>query len=329
MDTSVHGPPAAATVPDAWTQVLSEFEHFARDYRQNSPDTVQKHRTYLNRFHAHFQSPSPRELFSALSLRTLEQFVLDYAKDHGPGSRRAMHLALCTFLRFAHHQGYLSTDLTPAVPTVRQRRLAELPKAMPGHAVENLVETLDLTTPSGMRTHAIVQLLHTYGVRGVHIRSLTLSDIDWRNQCIHFHPAKRGKRITQALTAPVGNSLLRYLRDARPPDTPYGLGGGLGRAGGQRSSSRSTSLIAPCSRPPHSRPSSRARYAEPTSTCPRACPTVPAASATRPRLGRRPPPSIRPRHAGTEPASQVHCGHARPPESGPPRLAAPAEWTAP
>lgn len=124
-DTLAHRPPAAAR-PDSWAEVLSEFERFAKDYRQICPDTVHKHRTYLDRFHAHFQSPSPRELFPALSLRTVEQFVLDYAGGHGPGSRRSMQLALCTFLRFAHHRGYLSTDLTPAVPTVRQRRLLPL-----------------------------------------------------------------------------------------------------------------------------------------------------------------------------------------------------------
>jgi len=221
MDTAAHGPPAATTFPDSWAQVLNEFEHFAKDYRQISPDTVHKHRTYLDRFHAHFQGPSPRELFPALSLRTVERFVLDYAKDHGPGSRRSMPLALRTFLRFAHHRRYLLTDLTPAVPTVRERRLAGVPKAIADPAVQGLVDAVDPTRASRRRAHAIIQLLDTYGVRGVHLRCLTLPDIDWRNGCIHFHPAKRGKRITQALTAPVGNSLLRYIRDARPADAPY------------------------------------------------------------------------------------------------------------
>ena len=221
MDTAAHNPPAATAVPDSWAELLGEFEHFAKDYRQIGPDTVHKHRTDLDRFHAHFHTPSPRELFPALTLRAVEQFVLNYARDHGPGSRRSLQLALRTFLRFAHHRGYLSTDLTPGVPGVRQRRLADLPKAMPDRAVQGLVDHLDPTPPSGMRAHAIIQLLDTYGVRGVHIRSLTLPDIDWRNRGIHFRAAKRGKCISQALTAPVGNSLLRYLRDARPRDAPY------------------------------------------------------------------------------------------------------------
>ena len=61
-----------------------------------------------------------------------------------------MQLALRTFLRFAHHRGYLPTDLCTAVPTVRQRRLADLPKALDATVAERLLQSLDTTTLAGM-----------------------------------------------------------------------------------------------------------------------------------------------------------------------------------
>jgi len=72
-----------------------------------------------------------------------------------------------------------------------------------------------------MRDHAIVQLLHTYGLRGIHVRNLRLTHIHWRESRIDFPSTKRGKPISEYLTPEVGNSLLRYIQLGRPRHTPY------------------------------------------------------------------------------------------------------------
>ena len=199
--------PSPALPPDSWTDLLAEFRHFAVHYRQISPDTVAKQKVYLDRFHAHRHAPPPRELFAALSARSIQQFVFHYAQQYGPGSRRSMQLALRTFLRFARHRRYLPTDLCPAVPTVHQRRLAELPKAIDATVAQRLLASLDITTPAGMRDEALIQLLLAYGVRGIHLRTLELGDIDWRGRSIDFRSTKRGRPIRQPLTIPVGSRI--------------------------------------------------------------------------------------------------------------------------
>lgn len=68
---------------------------------------------------------------------------------------------------------------------------------------------------SGKRTYAIVQILHTYGVRGCQLRALKLSDIDWHKDQIHFPAVKGGKSCCFPLTAQVGNALVDYLKNAR------------------------------------------------------------------------------------------------------------------
>jgi integrase len=67
----------------------------------------------------------------------------------------------------------------------------------------------------------MLQVLSTYGVRGVQVRKLKLDDIDWAENRITFSPAKGGKRIIQHLSATVGNSLLDYLRRSRPKHAPF------------------------------------------------------------------------------------------------------------
>jgi site-specific recombinase XerD len=69
----------------------------------------------------------------------------------------------------------------------------------------------------GRRDYAIIQLLFTYGVRGGQVRALRLEQIDWAQSRILFAASKGGKDSCLPLTAEVGESLLDYLQNARPP----------------------------------------------------------------------------------------------------------------
>lgn len=207
--------------PGSWTELVADYERFAKHYRNVDPATVEHQQVYLDRFYSHFRARSPSELLASLSPGSLQRFLFQYARNHGPGSRQWMQFSLRTFLRFCHHQRYLATDLSEAVPAIHRRRLSSVPKAIGEAVAPRLLETLDLSTPLGRRDHAIIQLLQTYGVRGIHVRRLTLQDVDWRNSRLAFAATKGGKPILQPLTPEVGNSLSQYLRHGRPRDTPY------------------------------------------------------------------------------------------------------------
>jgi len=212
---------AKVSPPESWSELLGEYERFARRYRDLSPTTLKQQETYINRFCSHSQVRSPAKLLAGLCPRSIQDFLFQYAKEYGPGSRSWMQFSLRAFLRFCRHQKYIPIDLAAAVPTVHKPRLASVPKAIEEAPALQLINGIDTTTPIGMRDHAIGQILFTYGVRGIHVRTLTLDDIEWRKSCIHFKSTKGGKPITQHLTPEVGNSLLRYLRHGRPRDTPY------------------------------------------------------------------------------------------------------------
>jgi len=211
----------AAVVPESWTDLIADYERFATRYRSLLPETIKKHKTYVSRFCSQFQARCPSELFASLSPASIQRFLFQYARDYGPGSRRSMLTSLRAFLRFCHHRQYLATDLSAAAPSVHRRRLASVPKAIEEAAAEQLLDAIDVSRPLGMRDHAIVEILHTYGVRGIHVRKLRLPDIHWRESRIDFASTRGGKPISEYLTPEVGNSLWRYIQLGRPRDTPY------------------------------------------------------------------------------------------------------------
>jgi integrase len=127
-----------------------------------------------------------------------------------------MYTTVRGLLRFLYEEQYLSRDLSDLVPSVRQRVLSGLPRALPSSCIRALEEGVDQRCSAGLRDSAIICLLGTYGVRGVQIRRLRLDHIDWQNERIHFPPAKRGRPLEQHLTVEAGNRLADYISKGRP-----------------------------------------------------------------------------------------------------------------
>jgi integrase/recombinase XerD len=68
-----------------------------------------------------------------------------------------------------------------------------------------------------VRNYAILLLLATYGLRAGEVVRLRLEDIDWCQECLHVRQSKTGRSTVLPLLVPVGNAILAYLRDGRPP----------------------------------------------------------------------------------------------------------------
>lgn len=212
---------AGARVPSWFDELVDGYKAYALRVRSLAEGTVKEQRLYLGRFLESQPVASETELFGFLTPGRIRRFVCDYADTHGRGSRHWMQVTLRSFLRFCYQRGYLSCDLSSAVPAFRSRRLASIPKAIDDSVVTALLKSLDGDTAVAVRDFAIIELLATYGIRGIQARQLCLDDIEWADNRIRFRPVKRGKLVIQHLTPRVGNSLLAYIRDVRPSGTSY------------------------------------------------------------------------------------------------------------
>lgn len=205
--------------PITVSQLLDEYAAYGFRVRDLAEETVGKQRLYVDRFLA--TEPVVSAGLASLTPLSVQRFMFEYAESHGPGSVRWMQWSLRAFLRFCYHRGYVSSDLAPAIPVVRTRRLSKVPRAIDEETIRQLLGSIDPSSSIGLRDLAIVRLLATYGVRGIQIRQLRFEDIDWAGSRIRFRAVKGGRTIDQHLTPEVGNSLLAYIRDARPNESPY------------------------------------------------------------------------------------------------------------
>ena len=86
--------------------------------------------------------------------------------------------------------------------------------------VQRLVRAVDTSTPCGLRDHALLLMMSTYGLGAGEVIGMQLQDIDWSAGTLQMTRPKTGVHFILPLLAPVAKVLARYLRHGRPPHTP-------------------------------------------------------------------------------------------------------------
>lgn len=124
---------------------------------------------------------------------------------------------LRSVLRYLHRSRRTAIDLSPHVIAPLLYAYEGVPSILERSQIAAVLETASKdTTPVGLRDHAILQLLATYGLRSSEIRNLRLEDIDWRAESICIRHTKTKACSFLPLMVPVGEAVLAYLRAGRP-----------------------------------------------------------------------------------------------------------------
>lgn len=148
--------------------------------------------------------------------------VRSYIERQAPVRSKATANIMCSrirvFLRFLWRDGYVSQDLATGVPAARSIRLSALPSFMNPIQLDQVLSSCDRTTVAGRRDYAVLLLLARIGLRAKEAACLTLDDIDWRAGTIRVD-GKGGRIATMPLASDVGEAIIDYVRNGRPPSS--------------------------------------------------------------------------------------------------------------
>ena len=123
---------------------------------------------------------------------------------------------LRSFFRFAEAQCWCRSGLTALIEAPRLYRDERLPQSMAWEEVEALIESLSGDDPVSIRDRAIILLLAYYGFRRGEVARLQLEHIDWQAETLKITRPKQRRFQSYPLIQPVGDALIRYLREVRP-----------------------------------------------------------------------------------------------------------------
>lgn len=209
--------PAPAADESPLAALRQRYETYLEKERGLSRTTIAGYWRFIRRFLVEHFGHAPPWL-RAVAPHHLSAFILRHARAGSPKAAQVMVTALRSFCRFLFRHAETDSDLSAAIPTVPQWRLAEVPKYLTPAEVQQVVQACQRGTPSVGRDHAIILLLARLGLRAGEVIALELEDIDWRAAVLKVR-GKGGYHDRLPLPAEVGEALAAYLRHHRPACT--------------------------------------------------------------------------------------------------------------
>ncbi|MGI8393163.1 site-specific integrase [Leucobacter sp. W1038] len=199
-----------------FVDVLPGFFDYLSSERGLRASSLFQYRHHLSRFEAHLSRIGVTSL-GELSPTLLSAYMVERsATGLSKSTVRSTAGVLRVFLRYAHREGVIGTDLSGTVGWPQFYRLSNIPRSVSWEGVNRTLAAVDRRSPVGRRDYAILLLLATYGLRGREIVALTLDDFDWKRERLAIPERKAGHSTAFPLSPIVGDAVVDYLQHGRP-----------------------------------------------------------------------------------------------------------------
>ena len=193
---------------------LAAFDEHLRRARGLCAGTRVNYARFVRAFLQAVFADGPVEI-ERLHPRDVVGFVAGLTHRYRPRTVELGASALRSFLRFLRAAGLREDRLEDAVPMVPHRP-SGLVRHLDPASFEQLIASLDSSSPRGLRDRAMILCMARLGLRSGEVVGLRLEDLDWRNGAVRVRVRKTGHGALLPLPVEVGAALADYLRDARP-----------------------------------------------------------------------------------------------------------------
>ena len=187
---------APATLPEAMSEVLADYERHLASERDLTPHTVRAYLGDISAMLEHAVRLGHHDL-TTIDLRTLRSWLArqqTLGRTRTTLARRAT--AVRVFTAWAQRRGYVATDSGALLGSPRARRT--LPPALRTDEVRDLLAVAasfaDDGSPQGLRDVAVLELLYATGVRVGELCGLDLDDVDRERRVIRVLGKGRKQR---------------------------------------------------------------------------------------------------------------------------------------
>jgi integrase/recombinase XerD len=206
--------PAAVRRP--YADLVAQFIDYMIQERGLSSRTVAYSSQQIQAFLAEIDEADLR--LKTLTGGQVNELLANKIRDRGYSrvTVRRCAAAIRPFLRFAERHKWCSPGLADAIRTPRIYSHEGLPLGPSWDDVKRLIATAQGDESVDIRDRAMLLLLAVYGLRAGEVTALRLEDFDWEQEVLTVTHGKRQRARTYPLCRPVGDAVLRYLREVRP-----------------------------------------------------------------------------------------------------------------
>jgi site-specific recombinase XerD len=151
-----------------------------------------------------------------LRIEVLDAFMAEFCKPFLPTTCRNYRCIVRGFLRYLYQQGTIKKDLAPLLIGAVQFAKAKPPKFLRPHEVQQLFESLPVSSAKDLRTYAIVHLAYSLGLRPVEISSLQLDDISFSRAQLTLNRRKNDNPLELPIAEQTLKAIVAYMVGGRP-----------------------------------------------------------------------------------------------------------------
>ncbi|GHT36507.1 integrase [Bacteroidia bacterium] len=187
------------------TEYLTNMKQLRR-----SELTILNHRRMLSYFIAGL------ELNNIHNVREItEKDILTFI-DSSPCAKDHRYYTIKLFSRFLYESCHTDINFSYLLERKNFPCHEKLPSVYDSDEVLQIEQSVEQSSNAGKRDYAILLLASRLGLRVSDIAALTFDNLDWDNNRIVLIQSKTGNPIELPLLTDVGESIVNYLRYARP-----------------------------------------------------------------------------------------------------------------
>ncbi len=196
--------------------LVEAFQEHLQRARGTDRMSLRNYSRYVRAFLEEVSGDGPVDV-AAFTALDVVGFVSSLTGRYRQRTMRGVATALRSFFRFLRLEGLREDRLDEAVPSVAGRRLLGLPRYLEDEQLERLLASLGCSTPRARRDRAMILCAARLGLRAGEVAKIQLDDIDWRAGIVQIRTRKSGRGALLPLPHDVGQAIVEYLRDGRPP----------------------------------------------------------------------------------------------------------------
>jgi site-specific recombinase XerD len=150
-----------------------------------------------------------------LKIEHLDAFMATFKVTQS--TRRTYRSHLRGFLKYLYYERkIIRRDLAPLLVGPPQFARTKPPRFLRPKQVRKLFDSLPLSTPIEKRTHAMVHLAYSLGLRPVEISKITLDDISFQRAELTLQERKMGNPLTLPVPIQTIKAIALYVSEGRP-----------------------------------------------------------------------------------------------------------------
>jgi integrase/recombinase XerD len=200
-----------SSLPEIYEQYLTYYEQT----RQVQGDQIKDVRRILEAFYGFLKRN--KIILSRLRIEQIDAFMTEYCKCLAQSTAKIYRYYLRGFLKYLYHESKtLKKDLAPLVLGPPQFAQAKPPKFLRPHEIQKLFTSLKLSTPSAIRTYAIVYMAYSLGLRPKEISLIKLDDISFKKKELILRRRKGNNPVTLPIPEDTVKAIAAYLINVRP-----------------------------------------------------------------------------------------------------------------